>query len=233
MTSEPAAGPSAHRGTHWTSIATIAGHACLLAALLTLGAAPAWAAIYKTVDKDGNVVFSDVPPTAGEQGEVVEIQSGNTFNSSEARPATPAGGTAEAGNEDEAPLYEWTDDGGNPEAPPQYASYESLEIISPGHDESVRENAGNVRVLTMLKPELQPGHRMELLLDGKLAQSGTSPAFMLQNVDRGTHTVQVRVVSDDGMELVASAPTTFHLQRHTILLPKKQPAPSPKPKPQP
>ena len=39
-----------------------------LAALVTatLAGAPALAAIYKVVDENGNVVFTDVPPNAGE-----------------------------------------------------------------------------------------------------------------------------------------------------------------------
>lgn len=207
-----------------TSVTTrrlLAGLAAGLALTLGLsaaGSAEAATRIYRTVDENGNVVFTDVPPRPDEPGQAVELNEGSSFTP----PPTPAPEpTAEDGSR--MSLEQWL---GN-EAPPSDeeaagpVSYQSLEIASPANDEGLRDNAGTVTVNARLQPRLDVGHAMQVLLDGEVRQTGQTSSFQLINVDRGTHSVQVRVVDANGNILIASAPTTFHLQRRSVL---QQPA---------
>jgi hypothetical protein len=167
--------------------------------LLTGAGAGAFAAeIFKTVDEQGNVVFSDVPPPPSREddAERVQVEPLNTFE-----PAVPEA-TAAAPEEPEVP---------------DVARYESVTIVAPANEETVRENAGNVSVAVALQPPLRAGDRLVLFMDGlqwPVVAQGNS--FSLENIDRGTHTVGVRVLDGEGNVAAESEPTTFHLVRYRL-----------------
>lgn len=163
--------------------------------------------IYKTVDENGNVVFTDIPPKEGQSGQAVAVEMPNTF-----QPAAPES------------REEWIVDPADEEdAEAASFSYTSLSITAPGNDEAIRENAGNVNVVAEVNPELQIGHRVRILMDGKPEQAGAQTVFMLPNVDRGTHSVQAEIIDDSGKVLITSSPTTFTLQR-VAAAPRPSPA---------
>jgi hypothetical protein len=193
----------------------------LVAGALALSVAGAEAAsrIYRTVDENGNVVFTDVPPRPEQPGEAVELETGNSF--------TPPPRTTPAAGESGVPLEDWLDGGdGAAEGEPQgveeaeqtTVNYQSLQITSPAHDAAVRENAGNVTIAAAIQPSLATGHVMQVFLDGQLRQQGHATTFQLVNLDRGTHNVQVRVVDQTGSQLISSEPSVFHLQRRSVIL---------------
>lgn len=185
----------------------------LLLPLLSLIPGPADAAtqIYRTVDESGTVVFSDVPPPPNRGGEAVELRAPNTF----APAATREGGLS---------VEEWlAGRDRQTDAEAADARYQSLRVAYPPHDANIRENAGNVMVTAEIQPDLKPGHQLQLYLDGNLMQAASTPQIQLQNVDRGTHTLELRVVDDRGEILMASDPSVFHLQRRSVIL---QPPPA-------
>ena len=176
-------------------------HCLILILLMSTGLAAIQAEaasgrIYRTVDENGNVVFTDVPPREDEPAEQVVIETPNTFASEDAVPEADAWVVEDA---DEEPF-----------------SYNTLSIASPPDDEPLRENAGNVTIVANVNPKLQPGHIMRLLLDGGVAREGPQTSFQLTDVDRGTHKVVLEIVDRDGTVLKRSDPSTFHLQRIAI-----------------
>ncbi len=176
-----------------------------LTAIVSLAMQPAAAAasrIYKTVDEDGNVVFTDQPPRPDQSGDAVELESQNTF--------TPAP-AAEQGAEQAAADSEASDEADSTPA------YRSLTITSPANDEGLRENAGNVTVMANIDPALGPDHTLQVYLDGTLRESSNGPSAQLFNVDRGTHTLELRIVDESGATLITSAPSVFHLQRRSVI----------------
>jgi hypothetical protein len=199
----------------------------LLTGALTLlagGHGVAGSPIYRTVDADGNVIFSDVPPAPGRYTESLELSTPNTFSSPVTAGTGPVpAGTGPAPAGDAVRLEVWLADGEGARDPDAAArGYQLLRITAPPDDAGLRDNAGNVTVLGELHPALLPGHAVQLYLDGALQQSAAQPQFQLLNVDRGTHTLQLRVVDASGTVLISSAPSVFHLQRRSLIL---QPAP--------
>ncbi|MDZ7670250.1 MAG: DUF4124 domain-containing protein [Gammaproteobacteria bacterium] len=191
----------------WPSAAALLGSIALCLAML--GAAPAEAngRIYKTVDEDGNVVFTDVPPRPEQRGETVDLNSGNSFTPPERE-------------NDGISLEAWRgDEPAGPEDEEETVTrYNSLQVASPQNDAAVRDNAGNVSITATVDPDLQPGHTLQLFLDGELQQSGGTTTFQLSNVDRGTHEVQLRIVGPGGEILMTSPGSVFHLQRRSVIL---------------
>lgn len=165
----------------------------------------AQARIYKTVDKDGNVVFTDVPPK--DHSTAIEIDEGNVYTPPTA--AVPAQtGSTQATNDAE-------------EADEPTAAYSRLQIVTPEHDQAVRENAGNLNVVVSLSPTLTASHRIQILLDGAVLATEAGTNLQLSNVDRGTHVLTAQVVDTGGNTLITSDPTSFHMQRISVNSPAR------------
>ncbi len=167
-------------------------------ALLSLPWFAVTAAVYKHVLPDGSVVYSDRP--AAEDAAEIKLPSVNLL------PATPVPPPSEP----------------PPVAEEKADHYGKIQITQPKPDEAIRENTGRVRVSVMLSAPLliDEGHRLTFALDGRLVgQPQTEGGYTLENVDRGTHTVEAMVVDAQGRTLARSDAVTFHLHRFSALLP--------------
>ncbi len=165
--------------------------------------------IYKTVDEDGNVVFTDVPPKGDDSVQEVNVTAPNTADLGTATP----------------PI----DSSIDPQEVESFA-YRSLRITSPEHDQSVREPMGDIEVVVEVQPKLRAEHELRLLVDGAAQQVGRKSNFVLSRLDRGTHTLQVEVVHRNGEVLVASELSVFHLQQYSELTAPNQDQPTPLPR---
>ena len=191
------------------------GFAVLALALVSLiisSGALAASKIYRTVDEDGNVIFTDIPPRGDEMAKTrtVELDSFNSYQPQGTITLRSPDGREPWIVEDETE----TDD------PSVEVNYQFLGITSPTNDATIRDNAGNLRIAAKISPELQPGHRLRLLLDGSPQQTSRNPDFYLSNVDRGTHQLSVEVLDERGTVLITSPTSVVHMMRYTILGPK-------------
>jgi len=163
------------------------------------------AQVYKSVGKDGSVIFSDQPTDGAVEVQVKELETVKSLE-------TP-------------PL---------PDAPKiqaqQQKIYADLKITSPENELAIRDNAGNLDVSVTIKPDLRSEHKLVLYLDGNTYSTGNSPVFKLQNVDRGTHQLRVAVVDADGHQLIDSKSVSFHMLRFSAIKPKPSPPPTNKAK---
>lgn len=165
-----------------------------LAAILI--SAPLSAEIYKSVDKDGNVTYTD---RKLENGEEVNIKRLNRTKAV----ATPAKSQDDQSNEAE-----------------KTQRYSRLKISSPKHDSAIEHGPGDFTVTVQIRPKLANGHKIQLYLDGQAhgeAVAGTS--FELSNIFRGTHTLQVKIVDKQGKTLKKSSITDVHVFRPSVLSP--------------
>lgn len=167
----------------------------LLSALSATSAssAPAWT----WVDANGTVHFSDRPVPGARQ---VEIAGAQGFSSQPAvalpTPTSVAAASAAA------------------------APYQTVEIVSPADQETLRNIGGALTVLVRFQPDLRPSHRFDLALDGQRQNlNATSSRVSLADVFRGSHTLQVIVTDLAGAEIMRSAPRTFFVQQTSILNP--------------
>ncbi len=169
----------------------------ILATLLTVIAVPALAGqVYRWTDETGHVVFGDEPPK-GVAAEPVRIRPTQTFKALPVpKPATPEPATAAE--------------------KPRAVEYETVEILRPAQDEAIRSNNGFLVISFRSEPELGPDDEFEVILDGHAVGRTRNGNLALQNIDRGTHTVEVHIVDGSGKQRAASDPVTFHLLRHHI-----------------
>ncbi|HEC19508.1 MAG TPA: DUF4124 domain-containing protein [Gammaproteobacteria bacterium] len=163
--------------------------------LLILLIGNASAEVYKRVNPDGSVEFSDVP---GKQDDKpVPLRPMSTFTPPPVPPPTST-----------------------PQTPSTQAKYTELRITSPANEASIRENSGTLKVSVAVKPGLQSGHRLVLLLDGAAKAESTTGDFTLKNVDRGEHTLSAQVVDAQGKVLISAPSVSIYLHRFSAIRPK-------------
>jgi len=95
-------------------------------------------------------------------------------------------------------------------------SYQAT-ITSPLDDVALRSNEGTINVQVATIPEKKDNQKLQLFLDGKaLGEAQLSPTISAQNIDRGTHQVQVHLLDENGKLLAKTQVVTVHLQRVAI-----------------
>ncbi|WP_455198339.1 DUF4124 domain-containing protein [Kaarinaea lacus] len=173
----------------------------LLACFLVSGAliTSANAGVYKRVNPDGSVEFTDIPNEVGQKP--VEVTPPSSYKPPRLPPPKA-----------EVPA-------GTPES--AAVSYESVAITSPANDATVRDNAGNITVTVTSKPALHKDHTFVLMMDGKQVGKGTKGKFQLNNIDRGSHGFHVQISDDKGKMLMQSQPVTVHLHRASKMHPAR------------
>jgi len=157
--------------------------------LLFFVVTPILADVYRTVDEEGNVTFTDEPSVDAEK-----IKVEDNYNIIPAPAAVPE----QVAEEQEETPYE-------------------ISIISPAQNEGVRENSGSVTIRVQVSPELdsRKGDLLRYQFDGKqLGSLQSELTYLLTNVDRGSHIIVVSVVNSKGEVLKRSKSTLFHLQRY-------------------
>ena len=134
--------------------------------------------VYKVVDEQGNVTFTDTPPS----DVAAEVQ---TLNATNTTPSMPVGDAATA---DDTAMRDT-------EAPVAY----STRITSPVDQSTIPMGPGDFVVEAEVQPRLRIGEHLVLKLDGvSVGELQRAARWQLTNVFRGEHRLQVfRLGADD------------------------------------
>lgn len=148
---------------------------CLFLSAATVAAAQP---VYKVVDEQGNVTFTDTPPSDA----AAEVQ---TLNATNTTPSMPVGDAAAA---DDTAMQDT-------EAPVAY----STRITFPVDQSTIPMGPGDFVVEAAVQPRLRIGEHLVLTLDGvSVGEPQRAARWQLTNVFRGEHRLQVfRLGADD------------------------------------
>lgn len=152
------------------------------------------AELYKGVDAEGNVTFSDKETPNSEK---IPMPSPNIIK----RPKL-------------APAKKVTED--------KTGSYSTFKIKRPKANATLRVDGGNVTVALSLTPDLntKAGHKISILVDGKVVTKGsTTLTATLLNINRGKHTVSAMIKDKSNKTVISSNRVTFHMKRQSELHP--------------
>ncbi len=151
----------------------------------SLGAADT---LYKWVDDQGNVHYSDKPAPGAIK---IDIPKAPTFTPPQV--AQPTDGDGKSRDKHKA-----------------FAGYTAMSISSP-QDQATFWDVTSMNVSVSLTPALQPGDTVTIAVDGTAKTvEGASASF--DNLDRGQHTVTASIVSGKG-NTVNAKPVTFYIQK--------------------
>jgi len=179
--------------------------ALLLASAAILCSSIAAAQFYKSVDEEGNIVYSDKPTPGAEQLTPPPIST------VESRPKTagPTETDAKAGEDSaEEPAKK----------PP--TKYTKFSIVQPKNDDTIWDNTGAVPVAVQLEPPLdtENGHSIWVYVDGKaVIRKSQSLVLPLSGIDRGSHKIRAEIRDDKRKTLKRTQNVTVHLKRHSAI----------------
>jgi hypothetical protein len=175
----------------------------VLFTLLSLACSLALAAtVYKWVDDDGVVHYSDQPHPNAQKLQVHDVQ---TY-----RPS--AGDTAVAA----AP--------GVPVTPvaagDTQRNYQGCAVVQPADNQDFA-NLDALNIVVQTDPVLRPGDQIYVSVDGAPLNNGqpTGGQLTLSPVDRGSHTIQAQVRGSDGAVRCQTPSITFSVHQPSLLNP--------------
>jgi hypothetical protein len=168
----------------------------LLATLLSAFAVHA--ELYKGVDEEGNIVYSDKPfgdakkfiPPSLTIVDALKIKSNKETDE-------------QAAEEEKSAEFKYTD----------------FDIVSPANGETLW-NDPDPSVSLQLKPALNTaeGHTIWLLLDGRPLIRNSQELFLhIGRVDRGTHKLQAHVRDKAGKIVARTRETVIYVKQHSII----------------
>jgi Domain of unknown function (DUF4124) len=160
----------------------------LLIILCIFIGAHSFAQIYKTVDKDGNVVYSDTPPN--DQAESVKLKEILTL------PAEHPGNSVSTDTRRDEAVVEY-----------------KVEIVSPRNEVVIPPGQRDLAIAISLDPYLQPDHLITYYMDGELIEETQSTSIVIQDPPRGGRTLTVEVINQQGDVLGVSQPLTVNIIR--------------------
>jgi|GEM_PF-368426 len=177
-----------------------------------------FAAVYRVTDEYGNVKYTDTPSVSNAEKTKVEeiISEREAFNRSELEQYPQQTKRVSYSNNYSNQNYMQETQINEQENLTNSAQYSTLEIISPANDEGIRANDGVMSVSVKSSPALQNEHSLVVLVDGKEYATSNSNSITLNGLERGTHSLQVRIVNSDGSVIKSSATTTFHIIKTTV-----------------
>ncbi len=177
-------------------------HSVIAASLILVLSSVAAAEIYKTVDKNGRITFTDVPP-ANTAAKPVEL---TPINSLPIPAAIPITSPSNSGATDDANEYQ-------------------IQITAPENGKTLMADERSVAVSVSLNQSLNGGDLFVYKIDGDVLTTTREMSYTLTEPPRGEHSLTVDVVDSKGITLAQSNAITLLVMRP---LPKQKAVPMPK-----
>jgi hypothetical protein len=178
-------------------------HLLIAASLILALSSFASAEIYKTVDKNGRITYTDVPP-ANTEAKPLELKTINSLPTPTAMPHT-------------SPINATT----NNKAPPEYR----IQILAPENGTTLLANERSVVVSIVTNQNLSNGDLFAYKLDGSILTTIPDTTYTITEPPRGEHILTVEVVDTEGKPVAQSNAITLLVMRP---LPKQKAVPVPK-----
>ena len=168
----------------------------LFLALIALSAACyAIAEVYRVVNADGTVTYTDNPPAGDPTVESVDLPTINT------QPGLQMPSMAKKAADKEGE---------------EFSGYE-VSIVSPAPGATIPPGYEQIPVKVSTTPGLQQGHLIQLMSNGQ-AYGSPSPrtSFSISPLIRGEHSIQAKILDSNNDVVGQSGTTTVHVKRHSI-----------------
>ncbi len=157
-----------------------------ITAMLLFYIGNSYSQVYKSVDENGKITFSDTPaPSASE----VEVREPNTVKSIDvsAKPEQIK------------------------ELKVTVSSYD-IAITHPQNNSVIANGLVPFTISTKVAPTLQKEHQLQLTIDGSIHSTSKS-SFKINGIARGEHSLRVAVIDGEGKVLKQSKPIKIFVHR--------------------
>ena len=166
--------------------------------------------IFKSVDSEGNVVFTDQP---GNNPNAVVIKT-QPINVADPGPSSQTANSEELDDDANDPATESAKN----DADAEEIVIDSVSIVSPQPDATLIDIPEPLFVGLQTEPVSieESGLTAEVYVDGKLAVSGTKSLLAVSVPERGTHSLLVKLVDKNGRTQVTSKAQNVHVKKRVV-----------------
>lgn len=174
-------------------------HLLLLAILLGGFTGTGFSQIYKVVDKDGNVTYTDTAPKDG--SEPLDLPPLSVIETPEyQRPARKAADS----ESDTGSLRTLR------------SRYRDFAIVSPQQEESVFTQEQIITIEWATREPILDGMLVKVTIDGVAQTPTAANTIAVPPLDRGEHQIGATLVAANGSVVASAAPVTFFVKQPTI-----------------
>lgn len=177
-------------------------------AVMLMAAPWSYAEVYKVVDADGNVIYTDQPPDSAAKPEKLRELSIIS-------PQVPAraGQPIEFGVEPEAKEVPIRD---------LRRAHQGFRIVSPQPEEALWGTGNSATVSWTSSAPLNAGMGVALFVDGVAQEPTNAPVTVLTSLDRGEHKVYAELWDDSGRKIATTPIVTFYIMQNSIQFPQRR-----------
>jgi hypothetical protein len=148
---------------------------------------PVAAEIYKTVDENGNVIYTDQKPT--DHAKPLDLPELNVADPHKALPKPPS--------EVDVPDSTWP----------------GFTLESPADQENVWGSGGSLTVRLSSGQELRRGMNVVIYVDGEAHNARGSLSHTIEGISRGEHRLYAELQARGGRVVATTQPITFHMKQ--------------------
>jgi hypothetical protein len=172
----------------------------LITFLLIFTASPLMAQVYKTVDENGNVTYTDTPPADGSGP--IELRPISVIEAPTYEKAAKADEESTTGEESKEMTLKVL-----------RRSYKDFSIIAPQPEESIWNPEVFISVAWRVGNQLQPGMTVTVSVDGKQYAKTTEQVVQVNLRDRGEHKVTAELKDSKNRLIATAEPVIFYIMQ--------------------
>lgn len=166
----------------------------LISLLLSLAlSAYTSAEVYKTVDKNGRVTYTDVPP-ANTEAKPIELKSINSIPAATVTPPTDA----------------------QPSNNTQGAQNYQVQILAPENGITLMPDQRSITISISLSSSLENDDMLIYKIDDSTLAKTSEMSYIIAEPPRGEHSLTVEVVNSEGKSLAQSNAITVFVMRPLV-----------------
>jgi hypothetical protein len=186
----------------------------LVALALVIATGPLAAQVYKTVDEDGNVTYTDQPPQDGSKP--IKLREISVIEAPTYETATPATDQDAASEEVKEKPFRFL-----------RKHYEDFAIFSPRQEESIwySDSNGIITVAWNAPNPIEAGMQVTVSVDGRAQPATSEPVVAITGLERGEHTVTAELKDSKNRSIATATPVTFFIRQPNIYINRRGPGP--------
>ncbi|MDX1381112.1 MAG: hypothetical protein R3233_08320, partial [Xanthomonadales bacterium] len=94
--------------------------------------------------------------------------------------------------------------------------YRDFRIVSPAPEQSFWGTGNDATVAWAAGQPLQPGMSVVITVDGQRQEPTVQPTLVLQQMDRGEHTVGAELLDERNRRIASAEPVTFFIHQNSV-----------------
>jgi len=184
----------------------------LIAFALAITASPLSAQVYKIVDEDGNVTYTDQVPKDGSKP--VELRPISVIEAPTYEKAPPAAKESAEGEDGKGMSLRYL-----------RKSYKDFAIVAPQPEETIWQPGAPITVAWNVAYRLQEGMQVTVFVDGKKQLTTSEQIIPISGLERGEHTVTAELNDAENRKIASAEPVTFFVRLPSVYTNRPHPGP--------